>query len=229
MDNQELLHWGIKGMKWGQRRFQNRDGTLTAAGKKRYNKEMARLREEEKVLKNKEATKAKLDKLEAKRADLDARKKALENKPDKPEKKHRLKKKSKDSEPKRTIKDLSDEELSAMVRRLELEKRYRDLNPKQVSAGKKFMTETILPKATKTITDVAAEYATKKAKEYLGLEKKDATQELKKKVEKLDLNKRYKDLTTEDPLKELRSEANRLTLEKTIRALREEEEKREGK
>ena len=33
----ELYHWGIKGMKWGVRRYQNKDGTLTAAGKKHYN------------------------------------------------------------------------------------------------------------------------------------------------------------------------------------------------
>lgn len=32
----ELKHHGILGMKWGVRRFQNKDGTLTNAGKKRY-------------------------------------------------------------------------------------------------------------------------------------------------------------------------------------------------
>lgn len=32
----ELYHHGIKGQKWGVRRFQNKDGTLTPAGKKRY-------------------------------------------------------------------------------------------------------------------------------------------------------------------------------------------------
>ena len=32
----ELYHHGIKGQKWGVRRFQNPDGTLTAAGRKRY-------------------------------------------------------------------------------------------------------------------------------------------------------------------------------------------------
>ena len=35
--NPEVIeHHGIKGMKWGIRRYQNADGTLTAAGKKRY-------------------------------------------------------------------------------------------------------------------------------------------------------------------------------------------------
>lgn len=32
----ELYHWGIKGMKWGVRRFQNADGSLTPAGRRRY-------------------------------------------------------------------------------------------------------------------------------------------------------------------------------------------------
>lgn len=33
--NLELYHHGIKGQKWGVRRFQNEDGSLTQAGKKR--------------------------------------------------------------------------------------------------------------------------------------------------------------------------------------------------
>lgn len=32
----ELAHHGIKGQRWGVRRFQNEDGSLKSAGKKRY-------------------------------------------------------------------------------------------------------------------------------------------------------------------------------------------------
>ena len=34
--DQSISHHGIKGQKWGIRRYQNADGTLTAEGKKRY-------------------------------------------------------------------------------------------------------------------------------------------------------------------------------------------------
>lgn len=39
MHNSELYHYGVPGMKWGRRRYQNKDGSLTAAGRKRYDRD----------------------------------------------------------------------------------------------------------------------------------------------------------------------------------------------
>ena len=52
MNKYELVHYGIKGMKWGILRYQNADGTLTAAGRVRDQMNRKRNRKRaEKVLK----------------------------------------------------------------------------------------------------------------------------------------------------------------------------------
>ena len=45
MYNDELMHYGVKGMKWGVRRYQNADGSLTPKGKKRISKQYKNLSE----------------------------------------------------------------------------------------------------------------------------------------------------------------------------------------
>ena len=146
MEN-ELMHWGIKGMKWGVRRYQNKDGSLTPAGKKRYDKEMAKLKEEEKIAKNKLRTQAKLNKLDEKRKEIEALKSG----------KPITKSTKRSSKP--SVKDMSDEELRQTVNRLLMEQQYAKLNPQQVSAGQKFVK--------KVMNDVGAPAATEGGKNVL--------------------------------------------------------------
>ena len=57
MNERELIHYGIKGMKWGILRYQNADGTLTAAGRMRDRMTRKRNRKRaEKVLKGSSKT-----------------------------------------------------------------------------------------------------------------------------------------------------------------------------
>ena len=57
MNERELVHYGIKGMKWGILRYQNADGTLTAAGRMRDRMTRKRNRKRaEKVLKGSSKT-----------------------------------------------------------------------------------------------------------------------------------------------------------------------------
>lgn len=41
-NDEYLMHHGIKGQRWGIRRYQNKDGSLTSAGARRYGKKMAK-------------------------------------------------------------------------------------------------------------------------------------------------------------------------------------------
>lgn len=56
LELRKLYHSGIKGQKWGVRRYQNPDGTLTDAGKARYNADYSKKRTE--TMSNEELNKA---------------------------------------------------------------------------------------------------------------------------------------------------------------------------
>ena len=62
MDNNQLKHWGVMGMKWGRRRYQNPDGSLTPEGKRRYAYKQMSLSEKIAYKKKYKAQKAALEK-----------------------------------------------------------------------------------------------------------------------------------------------------------------------
>lgn len=165
----ELQHWGIKGQKWGQRRFQNKDGSLTPAGQKRYNKEVEKLKKEtakvkaaEKIAANRKKTQTKIDKLEEKKRALEERKKALKdgksdeksddkNTGESPEERREKLLKSTDAKElyeNRSL--LSNQELNDRLMRLDLETRLQSKVPKeeekkryeQMDKAKEFIDKT---------------------------------------------------------------------------------------
>lgn len=115
-----IYHWGVKGMKWGVRRYQNSDGSLTPAGKKRYSDSPSSTTSPSK---KKPASSQKSDKKDEKEAPVPKKKKS--------------------------ISEMTDAELNEAINRLNLEKRYAELLSKSeppsrsVSKGRKFVEDLI--------------------------------------------------------------------------------------
>jgi hypothetical protein len=128
---------------------------------------------------------------------------------------------SSSSRPSKTVKEMNDEELNRAIRRLQMEKQYRELNPPTVSRGKRFVDQVIAPAAKEAGKNLMKDYLTKVGKEYLGLNDKNTTDALRKEVERLRLQKEFKDLTRDNSL---RDEVTRLALEKQLKALQAERE-----
>lgn len=170
LNDDELQHWGIRGMKWGIRRYQNKDGSLTAAGKKKYKAEMEKVKKDEADLKRRQATKAKLDKLMARKAAVKKGNDDLDEAEGK-KIKEKIKKGNKDG--KKDMKDMTDEELNAHINRLRLEQQYKQLNPDPapkkswlvndvmkpavINSGKKFLEKWLDKAGAKMLGDAVKE------------------------------------------------------------------------
>lgn len=121
----ELYHHGIKGQRWGIRRFQRKDGSWTPIGRKRY-KQQESDREKAKQAKLEESIAAKKEKVLKSRSAAELYKNA----------------------------DLfSTAELQNAYNRLQLERNIANLAPKEVSKGKEFVDKSI--NVGRKINDVA--------------------------------------------------------------------------
>ena len=171
----EVYHHGIPGQKWGVRRYQNKDGSLTPAGRKRA------------------------EKLQRQYTELTGKK--IVRKPYKKSSNPAFKKE--DIETKKSIKDMSDNELREKTNRMRLENDYintskanESINQQQVSTGRKAVKHVwknvISPAATDAGRRVLTDWLIKVGNEQLisSPKKVDPNSALKKEVETLELERR---------------------------------------
>lgn len=147
--NDELYHYGAKGMKWGRRRYQNPDGSLTDAGKKRYardarEKEFGKYDESQGVYYKQSKKNGRTDlSVDADRyvtEDMQRTKRLMDSTSHMTNQLRNVSDNSSRSSKKRASVDLShmsDKELRDEINRAMLERQYNDIfNPQKVSKGK---------------------------------------------------------------------------------------------
>lgn len=134
--NDELIHYGILGMKWGVRRYQNPDGSLTSAGKKRYSSTSEKTNAKIKLIKDR--TKLREQKAEAKLRLRIQKAKLREQK-----NLEKIQKRKSKLIKKEELHNMSDEELRKRINRMNMEQQYSDLSSRRVSKGKANVSKTL--------------------------------------------------------------------------------------
>lgn len=137
MDN-ELKHHGTKGMRWGVRRYQNKDGSLTPEGKKRYDRDIS-----ENNAKKKD-NRIVIDGPDANRwvrEDIGRSKKVVDASNDMVKQFKSIESSTRSSSTKKmNLSDMSDKELRDRINRANLERQYNEMfaKPSRVSKGRQY-------------------------------------------------------------------------------------------
>ena len=172
---EELMHHGIKDMKWGVRRYQNKDGSLTAAGRVRYGASKV----------------GEVAKKVGAKAGSAIKKKREERRVEKLRKK--------------PLSKLTDAELKERIARLTEEKKAFDLtksitsiDQNQAVTGKRFVNGAINKVVTPAMVDAGKQVLTswlkKQGMDLAGLgETKDAFSTLKKEADAINLKRKISD------------------------------------
>ena len=150
MESSTLQHHGIIGMKWGVRRYQNKDGSLTSAGKRRAaSQRTSDMSDEELTAKikrhNLEKAYDKIEKESGKNSKVEKTKKVLDASSNLVNQAKSLSKTSQ-PKPKMDLSSMTDQQLRERINRANLERQYNDLFGSEaatVSKGKKFVNNTL--------------------------------------------------------------------------------------
>lgn len=142
MENNYLKHYGVLGMKWGKRRYQNKDGTLTPAGKKRYDRDV---RENNAKKKDNRINIDGPDPDRWVKEDISRTRKATDSASDTVRELQRINNTaSKKNKTRMDLSQMSDQELRNRINRERLEREYNDMfAPQKVSKGREYVTSTL--------------------------------------------------------------------------------------
>ena len=155
----DLQHSGVRGMRWGVRRYQNADGTLTDAGKKRYKQDvrdnLSRTKKNRIDTSEPDARRWVREDLKRVKSTTDAASGVVKTASSVEQ---RLSSTTKNNTPsKKELSSLSDKELRDMVNRAMLERQYTALyaeqHPVEQSKGRQYAKEVL--STTGTVLGIA--------------------------------------------------------------------------